>query len=116
MNVHIRIAEAITDLMDNRFTFLGFRFGLDPIIGLIPGIGDLVPVFLSLYMVWIASHLKLPRKMISKMISNIVFDFVLGLIPLVGDASDFVFKANTRNLAILKEHLRGPVEEGTIVG
>ena len=115
MDRHLRLATIITELLENRFHFLGFKFGLDPLLGLIPGIGDVIGLFLSLYLLWIGMRMNLPSEKISKMFSNIVFDFVIGLIPVVGDVGDFVFHANTKNLQILKSHLNQPVVEGEIV-
>lgn len=104
MNKHIKTAEALTALLENKFKVGPYVFGLDPLLGLIPGVGDAISASLSLYIVWISKELKLPKNKINRMYLNIAVDFVIGLIPLVGDYSDFIFKSNTKNLKILKEH------------
>ena len=106
MNNHLRTATILTDMLENRFKILGFRFGLDPIIGLIPGFGDLVSFVLSAYIVWIGIQLRLPQDKITLMLGNILLDFMIGIIPVLGDVGDFVFKANSKNLEILRNHQR----------
>jgi hypothetical protein len=103
LKTHLRTANFIANLMDQQFRIFNYRFGLDPILGLIPGIGDLVAVFVSTYIVWIGIQMKLPRRKIYRMIGNVLLDFIIGAIPLVGDVGDFVIKANTKNIKILKE-------------
>ena len=116
--IHLNTARTIADLLDNKFNFMGFKFGLDPIIGLIPGIGDVFPVVLGAYMVWIGIKEKLPGEKIAEMIRNIIIDTVLGIIPVVGDISDFVFRAYHKNLQILEHHAKNIPDtyEGEIVG
>ncbi len=106
MQNHLKTASILTKLLDEEFKIFGFKFGLDPLIGLIPGIGDSIAFFLSLYLLWIAVNLNIPNNKKFQMLFNIVFDFLLGLIPFIGDISDFIFKANSRNLKILKDYLK----------
>lgn len=106
MEHHLKIIEALTRALDREFKIFNIRFGLDPIIGLVPGIGDLISFVLSLYIVWVAMKFKLPTDKFVQMIANIVFDFLLGLFPVIGDAADFLFQANYRNIQILKAHLK----------
>lgn len=91
--------------MDEQFKIGGFSFGLDPLLDFIPGIGDVLAFLLSFYIVWIAKQAQVPEREIAVMIRNISIDFVIGLIPIVGYAGDFVFKANMRNLKILEKYL-----------
>lgn len=105
MNKHLYLAEKLTDLLENRFSLFGFKFGLDAVMGIIPGIGDALPLVLSLYLVWIGVNLRLPRNKISLMLRNIILDFIIGSIPLVGDIADVLYRSNTKNLHILKSHL-----------
>jgi len=100
---HIKTAEKFTHLMDDKFSFMGIRFGLDNIIGIYPGLGDFVSMVISLYMVWIGYQMKLPLSKLLQMIGNVFVDFVIGIPPIIGGAADLIFKANTRNLRILKE-------------
>jgi hypothetical protein len=77
------------------------RVGLDPVIGLVPGLGDVVSCLISLYIVHQASRMGATRSQIRTMLLNIAIDLVIGEIPLLGDLFDFAFKANERNLRIL---------------
>lgn len=104
MEKHYNAAESLTKLLDNQFSVLGFKFGLDPIIGVIPWVGDLLTFALSLYIIWIGHRMNIPQEKLVKMINNTLTDFVLGIIPVVGDVSDFVYKANSKNMKILREH------------
>ena len=104
MENHLKSATILAKLLDEEFNVLGFRFGLDPIIGLIPGLGDALGLLLSLYIVWIGVQLKLPSDKIVLMVVNITLDFLIGAIPILGDIGDFVFKSNKYNLAIIRAH------------
>ncbi len=108
---HLHIATRLTRLLDSQFKIGKFRFGLDPILGLFPIGGDTVSLILSLYILGIGVWSKLPILKIIQMFFNITIDYLIGLIPFFGDIFDFGFKANTKNLNILKEHLG----EGTIL-
>lgn len=101
---HYVIAENIAKLLDGQFTAFGFRFGLDPIIGLLPGAGDIVTTAFSLYLVWVGLQTGLPSHQIGRMILNIAIDFAVGFIPIIGDIFDFAYKANSKNFEILKQH------------
>lgn len=101
--------EALSRLLDNAFVVPGtkLRFGLDGLIGLVPGIGDLVTTVLASYLILEAHRLGLPRRKLARMIANVAFDTALGIVPVVGDAADMLFKSNRRNLRIIREHLEG---------
>lgn len=105
-NNHYRIIKEFTDLMENRFSILGFKFGIEPIIGLIPGLGDIISMILSIYIVVVAASMNLRDEVLALMIGNIILDFLVGIIPGVGDIADFAFKANTRNLKLLEKELQ----------
>jgi len=105
MEFHLKVIEGLSKLLDKEFKIFNIRIGLDPLIGLIPGIGDVISLILSLYIIWVATQFKLPQDKLVMMIGNVVFDFILGLFPLVGDAADFLFRANHRNMKILHTHL-----------
>jgi hypothetical protein len=79
--------------------------GLDFIIGLIPGIGDFVTAALGGYMVWEARNLGMSKWQMLRMVSNVGIDTLVGAVPLAGDAVDFFFRSNSRNLRIIKKHL-----------
>jgi hypothetical protein len=115
MQTHIRIAEILTELLESKFQIGKFRFGLDPLLGIMPILGDIIPVAVSFYMVWIGRRMKLPEESINRMIQNIVIDFIIGIVPFFGDIGDFVFKANTKNLAILKAFTKQRIIDGEVV-
>lgn len=105
--------EQIADLMDNQFTIPGtdIRIGLDPILGLLPGIGDTASLAVSGYIVHKAHKAGVHPFLLSRMGWNIFIDWLIGLIPLVGDIFDVGFKANRKNIALIREHFRTrPVE------
>ena len=85
------------------------RFGVDMIIGLVPGLGDLVAGVLSLYIIAEAARLGVPRTLLARMGWNVAVDTFVGEVPILGDAFDVFWKANMRNLALLEEHLRHPI-------
>jgi hypothetical protein len=97
----------IANLLDTAIGIPGtkFRIGLDPILGLIPGGGDLITAFISAYMIYLATRFGLEKEQISKMLGNVAIETIFGSIPLVGDIFDAYFKANIRNLEILENHL-----------
>lgn len=106
----------LATLLDSAFRIPGLRrrIGLDALIGLAPGIGDLIAAALGSYIIWEARRLGLPRRKIARMIVNLAFDTAIGTVPVAGDAFDIFFKANMRNLRIIHEHFgmqkRGPRE------
>lgn len=97
----------IATLLDSAIGIPGtkFRIGLDPILGLIPGGGDLITAGISAYMIYLATRFGLKKEEIGKMIGNVAIETVLGSVPLAGDIFDAYFKANLRNLEILENHL-----------
>ena len=93
-------------LLDSAFRVPGTRmtFGLDPLLGLIPGLGDLTtPLFAGLLLLH-AVRMKLPRVVQLRMVLNAVIDLVIGVVPVVGDLFDFGWKANVKNLALLERY------------
>jgi hypothetical protein len=79
--------------------------GIDPLIGLVPVIGDAISAALSSYIVWEAKQLGIPRWKLARMIGNVALDTAVGAVPLLGDLFDVAFKANKRNLRIVLDHL-----------
>lgn len=106
----IEFAENIAYLLDNKFKIGPFRFGIDPILGLLPGIGDAIPLVMSMYLIVIAVQHNVTQSTIAKMIFYTVADFIIGSVPIFGDVTDFFFKASTKNLELLKEELDIPIE------
>jgi uncharacterized protein DUF4112 len=81
-----------------------FRFGINSVIGLAPGVGDAVLALISLYFVYEAAGLGLPRRKLARMLWNVAVEAVLGAVPLLGDLFDMVWKANLRNVDIIDRH------------
>ncbi len=110
MNGHLAAARRLARILDSQFNVLGFKFGLDPVIGLFPWIGDVISAGLSVYIIWIAQKAGVGSEKIGRMVGNILVDLLLGVVPIVGTIGDFFFKANLKNLEILEKELEGVVE------
>ena len=93
-------------LLDSAFQVPGtnLRFGLDPVVGVIPGVGDLVTGFFSLMILLHSVRLRIPKVVIVRMLLNTGLDLLVGAVPLLGDLFDAGFKANLRNLALLERY------------
>jgi hypothetical protein len=117
-SAELKWLEQATTWMDSRFRIPGttIRFGLDPIIGLFPFIGEMVTFGISGVMVLSMVKYGASRKVIILMIGNILIDSVVGSIPLIGDLFDFTYKANRKNLNLLKEHHQEGKHRGTGTG
>ena len=102
-----RRVEAMEALLERAFPLPGTsrRIGLDSIVGLVPVLGDVVTAAMGAWLVWEARNLGMSKFHIARMSGNLVFDTAIGFIPLVGDAVDFLFRSNTRNLRIVKRWL-----------
>jgi len=112
--IAIRRANRIAGLFDNRFRIPGtsIRFGYDAIIGLIPGIGDTLTAAISLYPILEAIHLRIGIWPITRMLFNVAFDWLIGLIPVLDIVFDVAFKANVRNAKILNNALSKQTQGG----
>jgi len=99
--------EAMEELLERLFVIPGINkpVGLDVILDLIPGVGDIAGAALGAYIVWEARNLGMSKWQLTRMSGNVGFDFLLGLIPWVGAIPDFFFRSNTRNLRMIKRHL-----------
>ena len=99
--------DALATLLDTAFILPGtkVRFGFDALIGLVPGIGDAITTAISLYIVLEARQLGAPTHLILRMLANVVVDGFVGAVPLVGDAFDVLWRANRRNVRLLREWL-----------
>ena len=102
--------ELIAWLLDNSIPIpgTGRRIGLDGIIGLVPGVGDLLGAGISVLVVIRAAQFNLPRIVLVRMLANVALDLGIGAIPVVGDAFDLWFKASTRNLDLMRRYLAAP--------
>lgn len=99
-------------LLDNSIKIPGtsWKIGLDGILGLMPGVGDLAAGGLSTYILYQAVKMKVPRAVLARMTLNILLESVIGVIPVVGDLFDFMFKANQRNVDLMRKYLLNPQE------
>jgi hypothetical protein len=102
--------EMLAWLLDNSIPVpgTGRRFGIDALIGFVPVLGDMVSGGIGLFVVWRASRFGLPRIAVARMLANTVIDIAVGAIPILGDAFDLWFKANTRNLGIMRRYIEQP--------
>jgi hypothetical protein len=100
--------EKITWLMDRSIPIGGgYSIGLDPIIGLVPGFGDIVGSAISSILVVQGFRAGVPKPTLLRMVANVAIDSVIGAIPFLGDLFDFAFKANTKNLQLYREGVQG---------
>lgn len=102
--------QNLSRLLDNAVRVPGtnYRIGLDPLVGLLPVVGDVPTTVASAYVVLEAARLGAPRETIARMVVNLGIDAVLGSIPLVGDLFDAVWKANARNVRLLEARVQDP--------
>jgi hypothetical protein len=96
--------------LDNAIAIPGtrFRIGFDALIGLIPGVGDLVGALLSSYIIAVAASQGLPRSALARMAINVGLEAIVGVVPIVGDLFDAAWKANQRNIALLAQFRSAP--------
>ncbi|MBD1384915.1 DUF4112 domain-containing protein [Mucilaginibacter rigui] len=106
LSSQLKWVERISSIMDDKFRIPGtsFRFGLDPILNLIPFAGDVSGFVVSAALLYVMAKNGVSRKVLILMAVNISIDAAVGAIPLLGQISDFYIKANTRNIKLLKEH------------
>lgn len=103
----LRRMQVVANLLDTAFVIPGTnrRVGIDAIIGLVPGIGDVVTTIFSSYVIWEARNLGIPRFAIGRMLANLAIHASVGSIPLLGDVFDAVFRVNQRNMRIVRSQL-----------
>jgi hypothetical protein len=98
-----------------------YRIGLDAIAGLIPVVGDVITASMGAWLVWEARNLGMSKFQLVRMAGNVAVDTAVGAIPFLGDAFDFIFRSNTKNLRILKRYLdkhhpQTMIVEGEVIG
>jgi hypothetical protein len=105
-----RRLQRVAWLLDNSIPLPGtrFRIGIDAMLGLLPGLGDVLGVLLSTYIVREAARLGAPRSVLTHMAWNVAIEGIIGMVPFFGDVFDAVWKANQRNYALLERHLADP--------
>ncbi|WP_299703184.1 DUF4112 domain-containing protein [uncultured Pontibacter sp.] len=111
---NLKWVDRVTKLMDNQFRLPGtsWRFGLDPILGLFPVVGDLASFGVSAMLILTMARYGASGKMVTLMLLNVALDALFGSIPILGNIFDFAFKANERNVRMLRAHY----EEGKYQG
>jgi len=99
--------DALATLFDTAFLIPGtnIRFGIDALIGLVPGIGDVITTAMSAWLIHQARQLGAPKHLIARMIGNTALDGLVGIVPFLGDAFDVMFRANRRNMKLLRDWL-----------
>lgn len=104
----LRRVRFLSRLFDERFRLPGtnYRFGLDGIIGLVPGLGDSIGAIVSAYIIVEAARLGVPKRVLLRMVYNTGLDALVGTVPVLGDVFDVIWKANKKNVALLEEYLR----------
>ncbi len=107
--------QSLAKLMDSAFQIPGtpVRVGLDGVLGLIPGAGDTVSALMSVYILYEARRLGVSRLTLHRMATNVVLDALVGTVPLAGDAFDIYWKANNRNVELLRRHLESTASAQT---
>jgi Domain of unknown function (DUF4112) len=105
-----RRARALARLLDESLRIPGtrIRLGLDPILGLIPGLGDVITTGIATVIIIDSARLGAPASTLSRMVANVLADTIVGAIPVAGDVLDVFSRANTRNIALLDRHLADP--------
>jgi hypothetical protein len=93
-------------VFDSAFRIPGTQitFGLDPLLGLIPGVGELASPIFSLFFIWHGVRLRVPKIVLARMLLNALIDAGIGAVPILGDLFDFAWKSNAWNLALLERH------------
>src|SRR5688500_4669352 len=111
--------RAFSRLLDTAFRLPGgFRIGIDPLIGLVPGIGDVVATGLSIWLVYDAARLGIQKRILALMTLNVIVEAAVGVFPVLGDIFDAVWKANVRNMRLVEKHYRPTMKErslGTLI-
>lgn len=99
--------ERLAELLDSRFRVPGtdMRFGLDPLLGLVPVLGDAVAAIISIFIVLRLANLGVSRFTQARMLLNIVLDFGIGSVPVIGDILDVAYKVNIKNIALARRNL-----------
>lgn len=105
-----RRLTVVTRILDDLVTVPGTsrRIGVEPVVGLIPGAGDVVSAAVGIWLIVEATRFRLPPSVIGRMVLNTLVDLVVGIVPFAGDLFDFVFKSNSRNLELFRRYASDP--------
>src|SRR5262247_2388303 len=110
MDRRLESLRALKRLLDEAFRIPGtdLRFGWDPLIGLLPWVGDALTALLGIGVIVEAQRRRAPKVVLLRMLFNIAIDLLIGAIPAVGDAFDFIWKSNAKNFDLLERHAIAP--------
>ena len=116
-NSRLAQARALAKLLDRAVRIPGtnITFGLDALLGLVPGGGDVAGAIFSAWLLMLGAKMGVPRHILARMVANIAIDTVGGSVPLIGDLFDVAWKSNTRNLALLEQFADSPSGSGRLV-
>lgn len=106
-DAHLAELAQLATLLDARYRIPGtqWRFGLDAILGLVPGVGDTLAALPALYLIYRAREMGVPNSLLVRMIANVGVDTLVGSVPIAGSVFDVFFKASKRNIGLLRRHL-----------
>jgi uncharacterized membrane protein len=107
----LRRMDLVAKVLDTAFVLPGTnrRVGIDAIIGLVPGVGDVITTLLSTYIIWEARNLGVSRLALGRMLANLAIHATVGAIPVIGDVFDALFRVNQRNMRIVHSQLARPL-------
>ncbi len=110
IEAHVRRSLQLARVLDTSLRIPGtrIRFGLDPVLGLLPGLGDAVAALIGGFIIWSAWRAGAPALVIGRMLANVAVDAVVGSVPVAGTVFDIAFKAHRRNAQLLADWSRGP--------
>ena len=116
-NSRLAQARALAKLLDRAVRIPGtnITFGLDAVLGLVPGGGDVAGAIFSAWLLMLGAKMGVPRHILARMVAHIAIDTVGGSVPLIGDLFDVAWKSNTRNLALLEQFADSPSGTGRLV-
>lgn len=110
INNHLRLLSFLASIFYTRFRIGRFRFGWYLLLGITPGVGDIVSVFLGIYSLWVGKKMNVSKKEMNQMIKNIFIDLPIGVFPVIGEIFGTLYKAHIKNIQILKKHQQNIVE------
>ena len=107
LHMSVTRLDALATVMDSAIRIPGttVTIGVDALLGLLPGIGDAISASISSYLIWEAKRLGVSKFVLARMAGNVAIDTVIGAVPFAGDIFDVAYKANKKNVALLKKHV-----------
>ena len=103
LEADLKIARWLATLLDAQFDIGGFKFGIDPLVDLVPVVGDVVMTLVGLYPIYLARKHKLGRAVQLRMAMNLGLDFLIGAVPVIGSVFDAAYRANLKNVELLEK-------------